>query len=149
MLLTRRLAVLKCRLVLPTSRIKDCQGNVALEIIPDFHALIWLMTKPRQDIASTQIDGNTSNLEASLNSTIFLSSLNCMMFPSCSTDLWFPLVRQLHEEWNDTFNQGEQHMSRLVSVIVREARIETHAWIACRTTQIPGQQFQLDHCPAE
>ena len=66
------------------------------------------MVKPKSAMAS-------SGSRETLVSRTFFSTLEYAAVPNYATDLFVPLVQQLHGEWNDLYTAAEEHQSDMVS----------------------------------
>lgn len=103
---------LECRLALPV-----LTPNQLLEL-PDWirpsrqlkksYAFIWIMVKPESSTAS-------NGSRETLVSRTFFSTLEYAAVPNSATDLFVPLVQQLHGEWGDLYTAAEEHLSDMVS----------------------------------
>lgn len=66
------------------------------------------MVKPESSTAS-------SGSRETLVSRTFFSTLEYAAVPNSATDLFVPLVQQLHEEWSKLYTAAEEHLSDIVS----------------------------------
>lgn len=57
----------------------------------------------------------SSGSRETLVSRTFFSTLEYAAVPNSATDLFVPLVQQLHGEWNDLYTEAEAHQSDMVS----------------------------------
>ncbi|MCJ1347475.1 Ankyrin-2 [Peltigera leucophlebia] len=111
---------LECRLALPVLTPNQ------LHELPDWikpsrqlkknYAFIWIMVKPESSTAS-------NGSRETLVSRTFFSTLEYAAVPNSATDLFVPLVQQLHGEWGDLYTAAEEHLSDMrTRVLVSNGR---------------------------
>lgn len=76
------------------------------------------MAKPQDKTAS----------DSALESRVFFSTSEYAQVPPCATDIFGPLVKQLLQEWDCTFEAAESRLARKVREILFAIRLPLTVW---------------------
>ena len=72
------------------------------------YSIIWIMVKPKS------VTANSGSRETLVSKTFF-STLEYAAVPNSATNLFVPLVEQLHGDWSDLYTAAEERLSDMVS----------------------------------
>ncbi|MCJ1427599.1 Ankyrin-2 [Sticta canariensis] len=127
---------LECRVALPVfltdwGELPETLKKSSFKYLKNLHAVVWIMVKPK--VSKTEPKARGPLLE----SKTFFSTLEFAAVPDTPTDLFVPLVQQLWGEWNDVYNDADQHLSlrrknllnsngedtKLISFLLQDAKL--------------------------
>ncbi|GKZ69125.1 ankyrin-2 [Aspergillus niger] len=120
------------------------------------HGIEWIMVRPQ-----------SGGFCQSLESRIFFSTLEYARVPTRAADLFIPLIKQLHEEWNDNFQIIHKRLAQtrtelliangkdpnLIRILLHDARLwdqlreiseeQLHALLSLQTIYSRKQWFVM------
>ena len=121
---------LECRVelpVLPTSDQRRFPKDLAksLEPLKKKHAIVWTMVKcdrepeqspPSRPPSYQNLLDSKRSIRSLLKATTFFSTLEYAAVPDAATDLFAPMVQQVHEEWKVIYRAAEEHLDIMVGI---------------------------------